>query len=140
MIRFTATAGLLCLLCAFSLIWCAGCSGRSDLPDLGAVSGTVTVDGNPTAGITVHFSPVDGGRMSTGLTDSSGQYKLDYTADAKGAVIGKHKVTLSAQAEAGSDDQMDLSGSNSAIPDKYKDRTFEFEVKPGSNTFDIKLE
>ena len=137
MFRFTASTGLLC---AVSLLWCMGCSGRSDLPDLGTVSGTVTVDGNPTASIMVHFSPVDGGRTSTGVTDSSGQYKLDYTADAKGAVVGKHNVTLSAQAEAASDDQLDLSGSNSAIPDKYKGKTFEFEVKSGSNTFDIKLE
>ncbi len=137
MIRFTASAGLLC---AFSLLWCLGCSGRSDLPDLGTVSGTVTVDGKPTAGIMVHFSPDGGGRTSTGVTDSSGHYELNYTADAEGAVVGKHKVTLSANSEAASDDQLDLSGSNSAIPDKYKGRTFEFDVKAGSNTFDIKLQ
>lgn len=139
MFRFTVSARLLGAFSLLGFICCMGCSGRSDLPDLGKVSGTVTIDGKPTADIVVQFSPVEGGRTSTGVTDSSGNYELDYNADTKGAVVGKNKVTLSAQSAAASDDQMDLSGSD-AIPKKYKDKTFEFDVQPGSNTFDIKLE
>ena len=139
MFRFTASARLLCAVSLLCCICCMGCSGGGDLPDLGKVSGTVTVDGTPTADIMVQFSPVAGGRTSAGVTDSSGHYELAYTAGAKGAVVGKHQVTLSAQTAAASDDQLDLSGSD-AIPEKYKDKTFEFEVQSGSNTFDIKLE
>lgn len=139
MFRFTTSARLLCALSLLCCIWCLGCGGGADLPDLGKVSGTVTIDGTPTADIMVQFSPVEGGRTSTGVTDSSGHYELDYSAEAKGAVVGKNKVTLSAQTAAASDDQMDLSGSG-AIPEKYKDKTFEFDVQSGSNTFDIKLE
>lgn len=88
----------------------------------------------------VQFSPVGGGRMSSAVTDASGQYELAYTADAKGAQVGKHQVTLSEQAAAASDDQMDLSAPNEVIPEKYRGKTFEYEVQAGPNTFDIKLE
>lgn len=130
------------VLLAVLLLFClclAGCFGPpGDYPDLGQVSGTVTVDGAPAANVTVRFAPKAGGRMSTGVTDSSGKYELAYSAEAMGAVVGMHTVNVTDDA-APSDDQLDLSGSG-AIPEKYRDKTFEFEVKEGSNTFDIKLE
>ncbi len=132
-----------CLLCVVSLLFCVvltGCPGGTDYPDLGTVSGTVTIDGKPTENIVVQFVPVAGGRTSVGVTDSRGYYELEYAADAKGAAVGKHQVALAAQSASSSDDQVDLSGSDSPIPEQYRDKIFEFEVKPGTNTFDIKLE
>src|SRR5688572_29811168 len=85
----------------------SGCgSGGSDAPELGAVSGTVTLNGQPLAGATVTFQP-EQGRASSGVTDASGRYQLQYTADTSGAKVGKHAVTITtggtAAAEGGSD-------------------------------------
>ena len=73
----------------------AGCGGGgADLPDLGTVSGKVTMDGQPLAGAVVIFTPVSGPGSSTGITDESGEYKLVFR-QAVGAVVGSHKVSIS---------------------------------------------
>ena len=74
------------LLCVATFL-IAGC-GRSDLPELGTVSGTVSLDGKPLADAIVNFTPEQGGRPSTGQTDTTGHYTLVYVADAEGAVVG----------------------------------------------------
>ncbi|MBR9804015.1 carboxypeptidase regulatory-like domain-containing protein, partial [bacterium] len=80
---------------AFSLAGTlSGCGGSSDTPDLGSVSGTVTIDGAPASNVTVTFTPVEGGRASTGTTSSSGHYNLVYSPSEAGAVLGQHKVTI----------------------------------------------
>ncbi len=117
----------------------AACGGRSDLPSLGEVSGTVTLDGKPVPNVTVQFTPVEGGRTSSGITDSSGQYRLMYTADTSGAQVGKHEVRLVPSAEAPSDDQMDLMTPQAGLAAEHMQRTFEFEVQSGRDTFDIVL-
>ena len=117
----------------------AACGGRSDLPSLGEVSGTVTLDGQPVPNVTVQFTPVQGGRTSSAITDSSGQYRLMYTADTRGAQVGRHEVTLAPSAEAPSDDQMDLTTPATGITAEQMRKTFEFEVQSGRNTFDIVL-
>jgi len=116
----------------------AGCSGRpAGFPDLGKVAGTVTVDGKPTADLVVQFTPEQGGRPSSGKTDASGQYRLYYTGDAAGAIVGKHKVTVSAFFEP-DPNKTDLNfDAEKVLPKKYSDQKLEFEVKSGSNTFDI---
>ena len=128
--KFTASTWMICLVSSLLCAGFTGCSGGgADYPDLGTVSGVVTVDGKPTGNILVQFSPVDGGRTAVGLTDASGRYDLDYAADAKGAAVGKHQVTLVGQSGSPNDDQLDLSGSDSPIPEQYRDKTFDFEVK-----------
>ena len=125
---------------AFLCAAIAGCGGQSGYPELGTVSGTVTIGGTAAPNLTVQFSPVEGGRTSVGVTDESGRYELTYTASAKGAQVGKHQVRLTTSGDAPSDDQLDLSSPEDKIPAKYRDGTFEFEVKPGSNTLDIRVE
>ena len=72
----------------------AGCSGgASDQPELGQVTGTVTVDGTGTGGLRVVFQP-ESGRRSIGITDENGNYSLDYTKGTKGAKIGLHQVSI----------------------------------------------
>jgi hypothetical protein len=73
----------------------AGCGGGgADLPDLGTVSGKVTMDGQPLAGAVVIFTPVSGPGSSTGVADEAGEYKLVFR-QAIGAVVGSHKVSIS---------------------------------------------
>ncbi|MCS7239330.1 MAG: carboxypeptidase-like regulatory domain-containing protein [Thermoguttaceae bacterium] len=107
-----------------------GC-GRSDLPPLGTVSGTVTLNGQPLEGVTVMFQPVQG-RPSLGQTDANGAYELRYMAGVKGAVVGKHRVEVFWPEDAGP--------GKPRIPERYNRQSeLSFEVKPGRNKFDIKL-
>ncbi len=113
----------------------AGCSsGSSDIPPLGEVSGTVTLDGTPVANAEVSFLPASGS-PSVGKTDDEGQYTLAYTQDESGAEIGKHTVQISKYGEAGSaDDTMNQ------LPAKYSQgSTLTAEVKEGQNSFDFEL-
>lgn len=64
------------------------------------VSGVVTLDGKAVEGATVTFTPdsKDGGGVggSYGKTDAQGRYTLrTVSGDKPGAVVGKHKVTIS---------------------------------------------
>jgi hypothetical protein len=62
------------------------------------VEGTVRLDGVPTGGINVNFTPIGNiGNSAGGLTNSSGQYKLT-TGGApvgSGAMSGEYHVTFS---------------------------------------------
>lgn len=69
-----------------------GC-GRNG-PELGTVSGIVTLDGKPLPGAVVMFTPALG-RVSRGRTDPNGAYELRFAGDVKGAVLGEHRVTIS---------------------------------------------
>lgn len=79
--------------------------GSLDLPPLGSVSGTVTVDGDPLVGVAVQFTPLDdvrkdGGdgpqriRTATGVTDENGYYTLYYLDGVKGAPVGKGRLWI----------------------------------------------
>lgn len=76
-----------------------------ELPELGPVSGTVTFDGDPVAGVAVQFTPLDDVRAnagdgpdrvrtSTGITDENGYYTLYYLDNVKGAVVGKGRLWI----------------------------------------------
>lgn len=80
------------LLTLLTVSCCVGCGG-GDKVDLGAVSGVVTMDGEPLSDVIVVFSPEDG-NPSSGLTDSEGKYSLSYLGKSDGAIIGKHKVSI----------------------------------------------
>lgn len=108
-----------------------GCS-KGDHPDLGYVTGKVTIGGAPLAGVIVTFMP-DKGRVSTGLTDSQGNYELRYTYQDKGCKLGPNSVGFFPP----------TGGSTShPLPARYQDKA-EFkkvEVKAGNNTFDFALD
>ncbi len=132
--RFFGLLGLVCLAAIIS-----GCGGRSDLPPLGEVAGTVTFNGQPVSDVTIQFTPEAGGRTSAGITDQSGHYWLLYTSDTAGAQVGKHTARLVPSANAASDSQMDLTTPQTSIPADLMQRTFDFEVVSGKNTFDLTL-
>lgn len=76
-----------------------------EYPELGSVSGTVTLNGNPLPGARVEFVPVEkkvtldgdkqiGARSSKGFTNEEGYYELRYDQDVEGAVVGEHRVRI----------------------------------------------
>lgn len=89
------------LLTALSLSCCLGCSGGDNV-DLGAVSGVVTLDGKPLSDVIVVFVPEEG-NPSSGLTNTKGEYTLSYLGKSEGAIIGKHKVSITTADLSGQD-------------------------------------
>jgi hypothetical protein len=119
-----ATVGVL-------LIAGIGCGGASDQPDLGEVSGTVTLDRKPVAGINVLFSP-DTGRPAGAKTDDAGYYELIYLDGVNGCKVGPNTVTF--EWEPGAENTV-------AIPERYTGANgFKIEVKPGSQVVDLPME
>lgn len=133
---------IFCLpLCVVSIFSLAGCGG-ADLPELGEVTGTVTLNGQPVEGALVEFIP-DSGRPSSGVTDAEGVYTLTYTAEASGAVTGTHTVNITtARAQQGGEgDEPLVEARPETIPQAYNDETtLSVEVEAGSNTHDFVLE
>lgn len=78
------------------IVACIGCNSGSKRPPTYQVSGTVTYQGKPLEGAMVTFVPADGVQVeaATGITDSSGKFKLTtYTAD-DGANAGDFLVKV----------------------------------------------
>ncbi len=121
-----------------SLLLALGCSGTpSDQPELGSVTGSVTLDGKPLVNVWVGFAPRDG-RSSMGLTDKDGRYKLDYLFDTPGAKVGQHTVTITTPQEDESGGE--VPNFRELIPAKYNTKTtLTAEVKPGQNKIDFAL-
>lgn len=120
----------LCLLGSAFLLSTVGCGGRSDLPELGRVRGTVTLDGRPLAGAIVRFFP-DSGRPATATLDAAGKYDLIYTHDVYGANVGPNTVSF-----AWPDGQR----GSVPIPSQYgAGSELKVIVASGDNTFDFPL-
>ncbi|MCA9015868.1 MAG: hypothetical protein KDA77_11095 [Planctomycetaceae bacterium] len=122
----------------FSLIFSVGCGGggADDQPELGTVTGVVTMDGQPLANVVVSFEPAQG-RPSIGKTDDSGKYELGYLNASKGAVIGSHTVSISTPQEAPTPAGQAY---KDPIPAKYNSKTtLKGEVKAGDNTINFDL-
>jgi hypothetical protein len=124
-----ATMGLLLL---------TGCGSSG--PELGDVSGEVTVDGQPAAGVRVNFTPAAGGRSSSAIADENGHYELLYSPSETGALVGEHSVsivppdpTLEAPSTVSS---APLDGTG-GIPPEYLKQKKQVTVESGSNTIDI---
>lgn len=130
-----------------------GCGSSNDRPELGQVTGTVTLDGEPLAGIAVVFSP-DNGRPARGKTDELGRYKLTYIGQTAGAKIGHHRVEIAPQEEG--EDEEELQAANAGeetssakpqpkprkikVPARYNVQSeLEADVQPGQNVFDFPL-
>ena len=122
------------------LIFLVGVSCRSqpdDQPELAKVTGIVTLDGRPLAGVLVQFTPQDG-RGSQGMTNQEGQYELGYVSDTKGAKIGSHRVKISTPQEDDSDP--DAPRVTEKVPEKYNSETaLTAEVKGGDNQIHFQL-
>lgn len=150
MLRAALTLSCLCAV--------IGCGDAG--PTLAPVTGKVTKAGLPLAGITVTFSPVAPGPSSGGMTDAEGKYTLVCQNGEPGAVLGKHKVVLTAPAAgsaavgmeammkqregtAGSEGQRGKPAADKSeppFPPEFGDAqktTLEFDVASATNDFPI---
>lgn len=150
---------LLSVICSVGCLFLVGCGSGG--PELGEVSGQVTMDDQPVPNAVVTFTPVDGGRPSTGATDENGNYTLAFGKQ-PGALVGTHKVSVTSMSTAGETMDPNMSSDSDAyakqamggsasdydnatveesIPAKYNTETIlEYEVESGSNTINIELE
>ena len=142
--KLTRCSGLVVLVFVLGIM--AGCSGNpTDMPRLGQVSGTVTMNSQPLPYATVSFWPTSGGRTSSGITDENGFYELIYIRSTKGTKIGLNKVSVTTQSEPIYDEETGLTlirgPQPESVPKKYRGEgsTLEYDVKPGNNIYDIGL-
>ena len=120
-----------------ALLVLLGCGGV-DGPDLGQVTGTVLMDGNPVSNAVLVFQP-EHARPSYGRTDAEGKYELYYTDEKPGATIGEHRISITTGEEG--DEDSGQAGQKESIPAKYNIRTeLTREVAAGENTIDFKLD
>lgn len=119
-----AASGLLFIL--------SSCGGGQNGPTLGSVTGVVQMDGKPLANARVVFTPIDEGRGSTGVTNDSGKYSLEFTHDQRGALVGEHTVQIFS-------DQYSGEGPSDPVisPEFNADSTLKANVKSGRNSFDF---
>lgn len=119
-----------------------GCGGRYAF-DTVPVQGVVTLDGRPLAGALVVFRPVNG-RPSSGTTDITGKYELQYMPAKPGALPGEHQVSITTALEPDSDSDNPLKqrGRAELVPPQYNSRTtLTATVQPGaSGPHDFRLE
>lgn len=112
-----------------ALLLLCGC-GKPEGPEIGAVSGIVTMNGRPIEGVLVVFQPSTG-RPSQGVTDPAGRYELSYTSQKNGAIVGQHVVRTMTSGSPGTVE---------TIPSRYHSQSeLTADVKPGRNTIDFKL-
>ena len=138
--------GLAVILLAGLATGCGGPTAHEVVP----VSGTVTLDEQPTQGIHVTFTPLAEGQIEAGpgsaaLTDEQGRFTLQ-TAEASrrsGAVPGKHSVIFSFVTEQAPDDDSIQTQPQVTLPERYGDGSETFEV-PAAGTdqanFDLKTQ
>lgn len=123
------------LLASFFLSLIVGCGGTGEVQP---VSGTVTLDGQPLAGVMVRFTPQTGEKRTTSLgkTDEQGHYELRYTSQLQGALIGTHMVqvvNVDGQPEPGMPKAR-------KVPKQYDIASqLMAEVTSGDNIFDFEL-
>jgi hypothetical protein len=128
MMRTSQIFGVLGL--AFLLSSCGSAKG----PQLGTVTGVVSMDGKPLANARVVFTPIDEGRGSVGVTNESGRYSLEFAYNQKGAAVGEHTVQIFSESYSGE-------GPSDPVisPEFNSASTLKAHVKPGRNSFDFSV-
>jgi hypothetical protein len=125
-----------------SLALVSGCGPSG--PEIARVSGVVTLDSKPLPEAFVFFRHADGGRISEAFTNDKGEYKLNYSLEESGAMVGTNTVRISTFIEAVKEDSGAIvKGTNKKelVPPKYnKQSELTAEVKSGNNilNFDLK--
>lgn len=138
-----AARGMANVLVAFVVVaTTVGCGDR-DMPKLGRVSGTVTLDGAPLAGAFVEFRP-DRGRPSSCRTDAAGRYRPLYIRGIEGVCLGPGTVLITTARDeqpATAPDALPVAAAPETLPARYHaESSLKVEVLRGTNTFDFALE
>lgn len=117
-----------------------GCGGPAvEIPELGEVTGTVTVDNKPLEGLSVTFVPESGALASVARTGSDGKYELVYAVPGtkemiKGAAVGQHTVRIDVLPDPLAQT------SSQPLPARFNlESTLKADVKQGPNTFDFQV-
>jgi hypothetical protein len=119
--------------CLAGSVLLSGCAQTTG-PELGSVTGRVTMNGKPLENVRVLFW-LGHSRPSEGITNSSGRYELRYTVNQDGALLGEHKVRIST-AIPRPDDTM----APERVPPAFNSQSdIVREVKRGSNVFDFDI-
>jgi hypothetical protein len=123
---------LIALACVAVTVFTSGCGEK--LPTRVPVSGTVTIDGVPLAYGSIMFIN-DSTRPAGSVIDAQGRFTLScYTAD-DGAIVGRHKVKVTAAQPLGTDQVRWLA------PKKYADEnTSGIEKEVTEPVSDMKIE
>jgi hypothetical protein len=119
---------LIPILLAASVVPAWGCG----TPNIAPVRGRVTCNGKPVPDAALIFSPVpknendrESGKAAAAGTDADGYFVLSTFKERDGALIGKHRVSITID-------------ENAKIPCKSK--VIEVEIKPGDNEVNIELD
>ncbi len=124
-----------------TILFVTGCGSSG--PQLGVVTGTVTLDGKPVPGALVTFvSKEPNGTSSYGKTDDTGKYQLEFTTERLGAMLGSHDVTIVTNRASQSDEPDTGTVAKIEfvpIPKHYARGALTAEVKAGSNVRDFAL-
>jgi hypothetical protein len=137
----------ICVVAAIVLV-VAGCGPKLEFAE---VSGKVTMNKKPVAGVFVQFYPLSDAReqlpSASAKTDGQGNYTLTHDGDKPGALVGLNRVVVywpSRDQRGEGRDGKPLPPPSPAIPVRYTVVTksqLEFDVKAGPpQTFDIHLE
>ena len=107
-------------------------SGCGDPSSVATVSGTITHGGQPVTRVSIQFVPNDKTLpLATGAANEAGQYTLNRPMGKKGCAAGTYSVRLFEQ-EPGS--------LPFTLPaEMTANSTLTFDVKAGTNTFDIEI-
>ena len=123
----------------------SGCGDSG--PELAAVTGTITLDGNPLHGALVTFRPT--GEVATtsyGVSNKDGFYSLMFTRDKSGAMPGDYEVDIETTMPSKSElAEMKAEGKEPPpfvpLPKKYKQPgALTAKVASGKNTIDFPLD
>ncbi len=116
----------------------AGCGRPSHIPELGYVSGLVTLDGRPFPKANVAFEP-GVGRPSLAITDAQGRYTLDFAGGYKGALLGRHTVRIGTEGYfPAADGSVEFVAES--VPAAYNQQSMlTADVQRGRNTFNFDL-
>lgn len=116
----------------------AGC-GKPE--NIGAVSGVVTLNGEPLSGALIQFEPLAGNAPSGGFTDEGGKYSLTYSREVQGAEIGEHRVRISTKDLGNPDSDPPRPKKAETVPAKYNTKTeLTAKVQAGKNELNFPLE
>jgi hypothetical protein len=125
--------------CCLMVLALVGCSSGDKDYSVAPVKGTVMVGDKPLTEGTITFFPQttdakakESGKKGWGKIEPDGTFQLNTYGKLDGAVIGKHKITISLPApETATFDPKYMTPDTSPL---------EFEVKAGENKADFKLD